>query len=147
MFGRTSAMKAMTRAEPEHNDPTAKGPGGEVKLAMVAAAGIGVVGTLAALAVWGGKPALGVLVGALLATGNLWAFKLLGHAFLSSTGTSRAMWGLLGAFKFVALLLVVLVLVLRGVVEPLPLLVGYAALPVGITLAGLVANRTHHDRP
>ncbi len=49
-------------------------------------------------------------------------------------------WGLFGAAKMAGLFGGVFLLLRAGLVDPIALVVGYGALPVGITLAGLVAH-------
>lgn len=110
-------------------------------LAMVATAGTGAMFSLGGLAVWDWKTGAGVLVGGVLAVGNLWAIKRIFTSFFSQSQTRRGLWGLVAVFKFVGLLLVVAVLLRYHVVGLTPLLVGYAALPMGIAIAGLVASR------
>lgn len=112
-----------------------------VRLAMVATAGTGVVFTLGGLVVWDLATGVGVLTGGVIAVGNLWAIRRIVTALLSQSRKKRGLWGLAAVFKFVGLLLVVAVLLRYDVVGLIPLLVGYAALPVGIAIAGLVASR------
>lgn len=137
----------MTRADDSRDGaPGVAAPGTEVNLALVATGGFGVIASLVAVLGWDLRAGAGVLVGSLLAVGNLWVFKRLGHAFLSGTGSSRAMWGLLGVFKFVALMVGVGLLLRHGIVDAIPLIVGYTALPVGITSSNFLAAR-FQDEP
>jgi hypothetical protein len=74
--------------------------------------------------------------GALLAAVNLWALGCVVRGLLSSA-RSRAAWALLAVLKFSALVAGCYWLLATGVVELLPLAVGYAALPLGIVFAQL----------
>lgn len=114
------------------------------QLAMIAAGGLGALATLTALGVFGVRPALGVGAGALLAVLDLWALKRIGQGFLSEKPRDRALWGLVGAFKFAVLLLLVGVVLWRRFVDPIPMLVGLGCLPVGITVGNLFLNRFEH---
>lgn len=135
-------MATMTKVENERDEASGvPRPGTEVNLALVATGAIGLVMALAGLLVWDVRVAIGVAVGAAIAVANLWVFKRVGHAFLSDKGTSRALWGLVGALKFVVLLVGVGLLLRYRVVEAIPLIVGYAALPTGITLSNFFAAR------
>lgn len=132
----------MTQAEGDRHGAR-KGPaaGDEVNLALMATGGFALVASMAALLGWDGRTALGVLVGGVLAVVNLWVFKRVGQAYLAEKGASRAKWGLIGAFKFVALVVGVGLLVRHDVVGAIPLLVGYGALPVGIPLSNFLSTR------
>lgn len=102
---------------------------------LTSVAVFGVAMALLALAIFGIHSAGGVALGAAIATVNLWAFSRIGEALLSGRQGHAAKWAALGVFKLLALLGGVYVLINLGLVEPIPLMVGYAALPAGITLA------------
>lgn len=106
--------------------------------ALTGVAIFGVAEALLTLVGWGIHSAGGVALGAALATVNLWAFTRIGHALLSGRQGQAATWAMIGVFKLVALLAGVYWLLDRSVVEPIPLMIGYAALPGGITLATLL---------
>jgi hypothetical protein len=129
-------------------------------LAGVAASG-GVL-TLGALAFAGVGVAFSVSVGAGLALGNLWALARIVVALLpdesaaaagekgsaggggappSKTGARTSSWAVLGVLKMVALMAVVWLLMRYGVVSPLPMVVGFGALPIGIAIGSLVSDR------
>ncbi len=136
----------MTQAEGDQRGARkSPAPGAEVNLALMATGGFALVASMAALLGWDGRTAVGVLCGGVLAVVNLWVFKRVGQAFLAETGASRAMWGLLGAFKFVALMVGVGLLLRHDVVGAIPLIVGYGALPVGITLSNFLAARLRDE--
>lgn len=105
--------------------------------ALTGVALFGVVLALLTLAGWGIHSAGGVALGAAIATLNLWAFTRIGQALLSGQEGHAARWASFGVFKLVALMVGIYMLIEFGLVEPIPLMVGYAALPGGITLATL----------
>ena len=100
---------------------------------------IGVLGALAAIAallVAGSRPALAVAVGSALAAANLWLLAILVRRWLSPTGSLTA-WGLLLPVKLAALVAILYALVAARLVQPVPLLVGFALLPFAILFAQL----------
>ncbi len=97
---------------------------------------VGALLTAGAPALLGSSSRLSVGIGALLAVGNLWAISRTVRGFLYPAGT-RASWIPLAMLKFAAMFLGVLFLVREGYAELLPLVIGYGALPVGITISQL----------
>lgn len=105
--------------------------------AILAAVGlVGVVLALVALLGWGARSAGGVAIGGALAVLNLWIFSRIGKALVS--GGRPARWAALGIFKFLALAGALYLLIDNGLVGPISLMLGYASLPTGITLATLL---------
>lgn len=51
-----------------------------------------------------------------------------------------AAWGVFGLFKILFLFGGIWILLTRGLVDPIPLVVGYGVLPLGIVAAGLMAS-------
>jgi hypothetical protein len=100
---------------------------------------VAIVGALFALAaptLLGSGSRMSVALGALLAMGNLWAISRTVRGFLHPAG-ARSPWISLAMLKFALMFLGVLFLVRGGYAKLLPLVVGYAAMPVGIVLAQL----------
>jgi hypothetical protein len=103
-------------------------------------------GTASAVAalVAGARPMAGVAVGAAVALANLWVIARLVRGFLS--GTAKAPWGFVAVTKF-SLLIVGLWLLLRaGIVDLLPLVIGYGALPLGIFASQLGGSPPARER-
>ena len=125
------------------SDQTADQAVAQAQLQYVIAtiAAIGVLLAIGASWGWGLRHGLGVLVGAALATLNMWSLKRIGAGFFSGEGRRRRVWGLLGAMKFLALAAIVVALVALKLVHPLALLVGYGSMPVGITLGTFLGPR------
>jgi hypothetical protein len=117
-------------------------------LGAVAVAG-GVL-TLGALAFFGASTAFSVAMGAVIAVGNLWILARVIGALLpgedeaegeATASQSRSGWSLVAILKLFGLVAVVWLLMRHGVVSPLPMLVGFGSLPIGIALGTLVSDR------
>ena len=87
------------------------------------------------------KAALGVAMGGLLATLNLWLFAYLGRAILAG-GPRRGFYLLLTALKLAALLGLVYGVLRSGLSNGLLLALGYGAMPIGITIGNLLRPQT-----
>ena len=103
---------------------------------LVTIGGLGVIASIVALLVAGPPEALAVALGSVLAGANLWLLAILVRRWLSPTGSLTA-WGLLLPVKLAALVAVLYALVAARVVQPVPLLVGFALLPLAILVAQL----------
>jgi ATP synthase I chain len=130
--------------------PRAEAPPGRfdarlrTSIGSVAVAGAAL--TLCALAFAGLGAALSVAAGASLAAGNLWLLARIVTALLpeDSAGAeaqSRAGWALAAVLKMFGLLALAWLLMRHGIVSPLPMLVGFTALPIGIAIGSLVSDR------
>ena len=115
----------------------------------------------------GPDAALSVSIGATVAATNLWALARIVTALLPVSSkesaafssnanglnlaahvpASPAAWSLLAAVKMLALFAVVWLLLRYAVVSPLPMLVGFGALPVGIAIGSLVSDRSAPKEP
>ena len=109
------------------------------------AAALGAALTLAALAFFGTRSAMSVFVGAAIAVGNLIALRAIIRALLppadseptpKSPGAAGA-WAIFAVLKMLILFGGVWILLTRGMVDPMPLVVGYGVLPLGITASAL----------
>ena len=103
--------------------------------------------TLLALAFAGAAAALSVAAGAGLAAGNLWLLARIVTALLpddrpGAEAQSRAGWALVAVLKMFGLLALAWLLMRHGIVSPLPMLVGFGALPIGIAIGSLVSDRS-----
>jgi hypothetical protein len=72
-----------------------------------------------------------------VATLNLWVFGHIGRALLQD-GPRRRLWAVVGALKFLALLVGVYLLLRTELDQVIAFAAGYVALPLGITLATLI---------
>jgi hypothetical protein len=78
-------------------------------------------------------------LGATVASTNLYLLaKIVGNA---TAGKGPGLWGVLGAVKAIALLVVVWGLLKISLVDPIGLVIGFGALPVGIFASSAVAPR------
>jgi hypothetical protein len=113
---------------------------------VYAVAVIGVMSSFGALLFAGTAAAVGVAVGASVATLNLWAFTRIGTVFLSRRGL-RTSWGLLAIFKLVGLFAAVGLVLKMEVADPISFLIGYLALPVGIVASQLLGLQADYEEP
>jgi hypothetical protein len=120
-----------------------------MRASIVAVAVAGVALTGGALLVFGLSTALSVGLGAAIATANLWVLAKIVAALLpDGTGAAGAgrgnagAWGVVAALKVLALVAGVWLLMRHGVVSPMPLMVGFGSLPIGIAIGSLVSDRS-----
>jgi hypothetical protein len=144
----TTPMSRSTEARP----PEPQGMDARMRTSIAAVAIAGGALTALALVAFGPGAALSVAVGGAIATGNLWALARIIAALLpGDTGgaqaQSRAGWALLAVLKLFGLVAVVWLLMRHGVVSPLPMLVGFGALPIGIAIGSLVSDRSARQDP
>lgn len=130
-------------------------------LATKAAAVAGALFTITALALSGTRAATSVFVGAAIAVANLAAMRAIIRALIqpppdadgeapdhaddeSHARKGRrggAAWGIFAVLKLVFLFGGIWFLLTRELVAPMPLLIGYGALPVGIVAGALWPTR------
>ncbi len=136
-------------AEPEPEDPPVATAADATKMAAVLGAAL----TLGALVLLGGRAATSVAVGAGIAVGNLIAMRAIIRALLPPaeseptappSGAAGA-WALFAVLKILILFGGVWILLTRGMVDPMPLVVGYGVLPLGITLSALFPPRNRRS--
>jgi hypothetical protein len=118
-----------------------------MRVSIVAVAATGAALSVAALLFFGLGTAVSVALGGAIATGNLWALARIIAALLPSDehgaqAQSRAGWALVAVLKMLGLVTVVWLLMRHGVVSPLPMVVGFGALPMGIAIGSLVSDRS-----
>jgi uncharacterized membrane protein len=118
-----------------------------MRVAVLGVAITGGVFALAAAVVAGPLTAFSVAVGAAVATANLWALARILAALIPRTEAgaqtqSRAAWGIVAIVKVLGLVAVVWLLMRHGIVSPIPMLVGFGALPIGIAIGSLVSDRS-----
>jgi hypothetical protein len=130
-------------ADPE--EPQDDGAGDAMMRAsirFVLASGLGL--SIAGLAFLGLRAGLGAAIGGALATANLWVFAQVGQAFMARKGNTVS-WGVVAVLKLVVLFGGVWLILSSGVVSALSLAAGYAALPLGITIASLFGPKPPDD--
>lgn len=131
--------------EPQHeSDDTGQ--------AAKAAAILGGVFAIGALVVDGPRAAFSVLVGAAIAVANLLTMRAIIRALIKAPPPADApdapeqkqpgqtggiAWGLFAALKMLLLFGAVWLLLTRRLVDPMPLVVGYGVLPLGIAASAV----------
>jgi hypothetical protein len=128
--------------------PAARKPAPLDATITVALICVGVVAAIMAILAGiasGASMALGIAVGGLVATLNLWMFAYVGRGVLAG-GSRGKLWALVGAVKFLALFGGVWLLLKAELTSPLTLAIGYGALPLGITVAAFL-RRGEDDGP
>lgn len=128
-------------------------------MALAAGALIGVLLTVGALVAYDTRTATSVAVGAGIALANLAVLRSLvrsvvgapeddeGRAEGEGPGLASGLWGLLSAVKILLLFGGVWVLLTRGLIDPIPLVVGYGVLPLGIVAAALTGRDVPPSNP
>jgi hypothetical protein len=128
--------------------PDASSPlDGRLRASIAAVALTAAAFTVGALAFASVAAAVSVALGGALAAGNLWALARVVAALLpdsrpTAEAQSRGAWSLLAALKMVGLIAVAWLLMRRGIASPLPMLIGFGALPIGIAIGSLVSDRS-----
>jgi hypothetical protein len=114
--------------------------------ALAAVAAFGGMFAIGAGSAWGLRTATSVAVGALIALLNLYGLARIlsslvgGHA--SEGESNPGLMGVLAVVKICGLFGGVWLLMARHLVDPIPLVVGWGALPIGITIGSLVSDKT-----
>ena len=121
--------------------------------ALAGVASFGVLFTLGAAIVGDGWTVLSVAIGAIIAAANLFVLAQIVAAMVAATageekqGSTAGVWGIFAVVKMLVLFGVTWLLMTKGVVAPIPLVVGYGSLPIGIAIGSLVSDKTTHKAP
>jgi hypothetical protein len=134
---------------------TARDPSDDVTRAAKLAAGLGIVFTAGAFGIYGGRAAASVALGAAIAVANLVTMRMIIRALMTAPEDETAdpnadhkaegkrggaAWGVFAVFKILILFGGIWLLLSKGLVDPMPLVVGYGVLPLGIAGSSLFAN-------
>lgn len=98
----------------------------------------GIIAAVGAGVLAGPRALVGVILGAALAVGNLWAVTRIARALFGEG--RRLSWGLVALTKFSLLFGIVVLLVRLGIADILSLIIGYGALPIGIAVGQLAGK-------
>jgi hypothetical protein len=127
-------------AKPEPEDS----PG--ITTAVMAVGAIGAIVTVGAFVVFGLSAGFSVGIGAAVATANLYALGRIIDAYTGNKPGGGA-WKVFGLVKIFFLFGGVWLLLSKGVVDPIPFVVGLGSLPVGISISSMLApHRGKHAR-
>jgi hypothetical protein len=110
--------------------PEEREPNDDAGQAAKAAAILGAAFSLAALHLYGTRAALSVLIGAAMGIGNLVAMRTILRNVLRGSGGLA--WALLAGMKILLLFGALWFVLTRRLVDPMPLVVGYMVMPLGI---------------
>lgn len=142
------------------------------KTATITAAVLGVLFSVLALVFFGGRAAASVVIGAVIAVSNLVMLRAIIRAILrppeeeeaeNEAATEKpekpsheeskaegrrggAAWGIFAVIKILVLFGGVGLLLTKGLVDPIPLVVGYGVLPLGITASALIDSLAPKSR-
>ena len=126
----------MTTEQPPDADRAPEGLDRTIIACVKATAGFGLAFAIGGGVIDGFRTGIGIGIGGLLATANLWAFAIVVRGVLMG-GEAGKRWGMAGGLKFLALLGAAWLVLAAGVSTGLTLALGYGALPLGITIGGL----------
>jgi hypothetical protein len=115
-----------------------------MRASLASVAVCGAMLTLGALVVRAPGAARSVAIGACIAFGNLWALARIVAAMLPSAprASGSVSWASLALLKMLCLFASVWFLLRFEIVSPMAMLVGFAALPMGIAIGALVGDIT-----
>ncbi len=129
----------MTAASPD-TEPRLGKPDGRFVTAMVAVASLGALMAVTAAFTWGARMAFSVGTGATIAGSNLYVLSRIVGAMVRG-GSGAGAWGISAFTKMLVLFGGIWLLMTRGLVDPMGLVVGYGALPIGIAIGSIVSDK------
>lgn len=132
-------------SDPKTPLPDDPAPGATMRFSLLTVAGTAAVMTALGFALGGARTGLGALLGGALATANLWIMARVAAAFLQQRGTTP--WAAVAVIKLAFLLVAVWLVLKSDLVPPLSLVLGYASLPIGITLGSLFGPKPAEPPP
>jgi hypothetical protein len=109
---------------------------GAIQTTGIAAVALSILGAILQGPAW----AVGTAIGGVLATLNLVIFARVAAAFIAQKGRS-APWAVIGGLKLMGLFACVYIILSRGDISALAFVLGYGALPIGISISSLRAPR------
>lgn len=123
---------------------------GRMRTALAVVVALGILGTVGTFVVFDARAAMSFGVGALVAAANLYALAwliggLIGGSVDGETRASPTALSFLVVSKMLLLFGGAWFLMVKGLVEPLPLVCGYGILPLGIAIGALVSDMGDRD--
>jgi len=97
---------------------------------------------------WTARTAWSVAAGGAIAAVNLWIIaRIVVHLMPKEEGeeppaSAKGTWAILALLKLIALFGGVYFLMSRHLVDPIPLVVGFGSLPIGIAIGSVVSDRS-----
>jgi hypothetical protein len=134
--------------EPESQIPPVRGVDPQTRVAIVGVAAMGATFAVGALAGWGVHAGISVATGAGIAVANLYGLARIVGALLGARvegDPGAGIWGILAVLKIVILFGGIWFLLSTRLVDPMPLVVGWGALPVGIALGTLFSDKADRN--
>lgn len=114
-----------------------------IRVAIITVAVFGTLFALVAGTVWSVRAGISAAVGATIAASNLWVLaRIIGATARPDASKSALAWSMLALVKMLGLFALVWLLIRWGIAQPLPLVLGYGALPIGIAVGSVVSDRT-----
>jgi hypothetical protein len=95
---------------------------------------------------WSLRAALSVAVGGAIAVSNLWVLARIVASLMPAEGediatNAKSAWTVMALLKLTVLFGGVWFLMTKHLVDPIPLVVGFGALPIGIAIGSIVSDR------
>jgi hypothetical protein len=119
---------------------------GRLLSALIAVVLTGTLLAVAARLLWGMRLAISVEAGGAIAASNLYVLSRIVHGMtlsgLSGAGGGAAAWGVVALVKMLLLFGGIWWVMARGLADPIGLVVGYGALPIGIAIGSIVSDKT-----
>ena len=109
-------------------------------------AGAGALLSLGMLFFFGLRAGISTAVGAALACANLYILSRVVAAMLGR-GSSVKAWRAVGVVKMISLIAAVWLLLTTGLVDPIPLVVGLGALPLGLATGSMLSTGRGKEAP
>jgi hypothetical protein len=132
--------KRYSQSFPKSSELTTTRPGIELGRPLFAVLAIGILLAGGAWLLKGHQIGIGVGIGALIASLNLWAFTRIGAAMFSGQRRQGG-WALVAVLKLLVLFGAVFGILKRDLADPMSFLIGYLALPIGIVASQFLGLR------
>jgi ATP synthase I chain len=129
-------------------DPSGAALDPRMRTAIIGVAAIGAMFAIGAIAGWGTRAGVSVAVGGLIAVANLYGLARIVSALLGARVEENAgaepgsgIWGLFAILKVIGLFGGVWLLLGSHLVDPIGLIVGWGALPIGVSIGSFLGDK------
>lgn len=135
----------MAATEPAKTEVATATPDRRLRAAMIAVVVAACAFSGVAAYAWSLRTAFSVAVGGGIAAANLWLLARIVASLMPQEGETvapgaKGAWGVLALLKFSGLIALVWFLMTKHLVDPISLLVGFGALPIGIAIGTAVGD-------